>query len=116
MLTVSARHVEALSDRQQGGFVSRMALHLREVFPSEVERLDDRGLGAFVEKVCAQAEEWDITEEQHVERLLELYASFESLRTTRLPDWISRIVRDPNRSAEQAVSELEDRLRFGGES
>ena len=103
----------ALAKQQVTGFTGRMVLHLREVFPAEVARLDDTKLRLFVEKVCAQAGQWGITEEPHVERLIELFASFEELRRRALPAWVSEIVEYPDRQGEQILCMLEDRLLFG---
>lgn len=116
MLKIRPEHVTALAGQQAGGFTRRMMVHLREIFPAEVAALNDEELKAFVEKVCAQADEWDVTDEPLVERLIELFASFESIRRNPLPDWIARMVRDPNRSADRLVSELADELRFGDHS
>jgi hypothetical protein len=116
MLKIRPQHVTALAAQQADGFTRRMMIHLREIFSEEVAALDDAALKAFVEKVCAQAEEWDVTDEPQVERLIELFASFESIRRNPVPDWISRMVRDPNRSADRLTSELEDELRFGDHS
>ena len=113
MLQIREQHMNALAVQQTSGFTDRMISHLREVFAVEVEDLDEAGLRVFIEKVWVQAEEWDITEEQHVERLLELYVCFAELRLDPLPEWVSRIARDSNRTADEVVSAIEDRLRFG---
>ena len=113
MLQIRPEHMTALGKQQVAGFTTRMALHLREVFPAEVVRLDDAKLRVFVDKVCAQAGEWGITEEPHVERLIELFASFEELRRRTLPAWVTEIVEYPDRQGEQILCMLEDRLLFG---
>ena len=113
MLQIRPDHVQALSKQQAAGFVSRMMLHLREVFPAEIERLDDAKLRLFVEKVCAQAREWGIAREQHVERLIELFAGFEELRQRPMPAWVMEIAEYPDRPGEQILCRLEDRLLFG---
>jgi hypothetical protein len=116
LLKIRPEHVSALAVQQTQGFVRRMMTHLREIFPEEVVSLDDPRLKAFVETVCARAEKWGIVEEPHVERLIELSVSFDAIRRDPLPGWISRMVRDPNRSADRLLNELEDELRFGEHS
>jgi hypothetical protein len=113
MLKIRPQHTTALEVQQAAGFIRRMKLHLREIFPVEVAQLDDENLRILIEGVCEQAEEWAVTEEQDVERVLELFICFEPMRRERIPDWIARIVRDSRRSAEQTVCALEDQLRFG---
>ncbi|MDR3719929.1 MAG: hypothetical protein P4K98_14110 [Bryobacteraceae bacterium] len=113
MLKIRPDHMNALAIQQAGGFTRRMMVHLRAIFPVEVAALDDEALKAFVEKVCAQAEEWGIVEEPHVERLIELFVAFEALRRNPLPEWVREIVAYPNRSGEHIVCRLEDRLIFG---
>ena len=116
MLKIRPQHMNALAAQQAQGFVRRMMIHLREIFLEEVVSLDDKKLKAFVERVCAKGEEGGIVEEPHVERLIELSVSFDALRRDPLPGWISRMVRDPNRSADRLLNELEDELRFGEHS
>lgn len=113
MLQIRPTHMQALANQQTDGFVSRMAAHLREVFPAEVERLDDAKLRLFVEKVEAQARKWGIAKETHVERLIELFACFADLRRRPLPAWVKEIVEYPDRPGEQILCRLEDRLFFG---
>jgi hypothetical protein len=113
MLKIRPEHMNALAKQQVAGFTARMVLHLREVFPAEVAGLDDAKLRLFVEKVCAQARQWGITKEPHVERLIELFASFEVLRRRPLPAWVREIVEYPDRQGEQILCMLEDKLLFG---
>jgi hypothetical protein len=112
MLKIRPEHLTALADQQASGFTARMMLHLREVFPAEVARLDEAKLFAFIEKVCAQGEEWGITKEPFVERLIELFVSFEQLRRNPLPQWISEIVRQSGRNGVRVLLMLEKRLQF----
>ena len=113
MFKVRPEHMNALAKQQVAGFTARMVLHLREMFPAEVARLDDAKLHVFVEKVCTQARQWGITEEPHVERLIELFACFDELRRRTLPAWVNEIVEYPDRPGEQILCMLEDRLLFG---
>ena len=114
MLKIRSQHLDALAAQQAGGFAGRMVRHLREVFPEEVAGLDDEILRAFVEKVRAQAAVWSIVEESHVERLLELFVTFDALRRDPLPDWVREIVEYPGRPGEQILCRMEDELLFGG--
>jgi hypothetical protein len=113
MLEIRWDHIHALSSQQSFGFAGRMIRHLREIYPGETNRLDDTNLRVFVERVCDQAEKWDITDEPHVERLIELFAVFESLRCNPLPEWITEVVTYPGRPGEQILCRLEERLLFG---
>jgi hypothetical protein len=118
MLKVRAEHLTPLSDQQAAGFTARMVLHLREVFPQEVAPLDDAKLQAFIEKVCAQGERWGIRQEPLVERLIELFVSFEELRRDPLPrsigDSIARILhaRRSTSAGARVLLTLEKNLLF----
>ena len=113
MFRIRPDHINALAQQQAAGFTRRMMAHLREAFPAEVSALDDVALKAFVEKVCARAEEWDIVEEPHIERLIEIFVAFEKLRLNPAPEWVKEIVEYPGRSGEHILCRLEDQLLFG---
>jgi hypothetical protein len=113
VLKIRSEHMSALAGQQTQGFVRRMTTHLREIFPEEVAFLDDERLKAFVETVCAKAEKWGIVEEPHVERLIELFVSFEQLRRDPAPGWIAYVVTYPGRSGEHKLQRLEGALVFG---
>ncbi|MCU1234747.1 MAG: hypothetical protein JWP63_2714 [Candidatus Solibacter sp.] len=112
MLKIRDEHLRALALQQRTCFIGRMAGHLRETFSADVSALDNERLRKFVEKVCSTAEQWGITEETHVERLLELYVSFDQLRRNPLPEGINAIVSDRRYCGEQILLMLEDRLLF----
>jgi hypothetical protein len=116
VLKIRSEHMSALAGQQTQGFVRRMTTHLREIFPEEVAFLDDERLKAFVETVCARAEKWGVVEEPHVERLIELFVSFEQLRRRPLPAWVKEIAEYPGRQGEEILCRLEDRLFFVGPS
>ena len=116
LLQIRPEHVSALAEQQFSGFVLRMSEHLRDVFPDEVSGLDDAGLALFVEKVCAQAEVWEIVQEVHVERLVELFASFRELRSEPPSPWLAKIVSCPDYTGERRLCLIEDRLLFAGDS
>jgi hypothetical protein len=113
MFQIRSHHVTAIAAQQAALFADRMMVHLREIFPAEVERLNDVQLRMFVDKVCGLAEEWQIVEEQHVERLVELFAGFEALRRIPWPEWIKEIVTYPDRPGEEILLRLEEQLFFG---
>lgn len=112
MLKIRPEHLSALAEQQAAGFVERMRLHLRDVFAIEVSGLDDLKLNELIKKICAQGEQWGITKEPIVERLIELFVGFEQLRRHPLPKWIDEIVRDPGRSGVRALLKLENGLLF----
>jgi len=114
MLKITSAHITALGEQQAREFVRRMALHLREVFGQEVAALGEKQLRLFVEKVTARAEEWGIVEEQHVERLLELFVCYPELRSSNLTASLNNIVTFPDRAGAQVLRMLEDELWFGG--
>ncbi len=113
MLRIRAEHLAALEVQQASGFADRMMLHLREMFAEEVFGLDDDLLRSFANRVSAIGEEWGITEEPHVERLIELFVSFSDLRSPVRPEWIHDTVTFPGRPGEQVLRMLEDGLYFG---
>ena len=113
MLKIRPEHLTALAAQEATGFVARMRLHLREVFPEEVAGLDDSKLNVFIEKICAQGEQWGITKEPLVERLIELFVSFDQLRRNPLPQWIGSVVRHSGRDGVRLLLRLENGLQFG---
>jgi hypothetical protein len=113
MLKIRVEHMRALAGQQTAGFATRMAQHLRDMFPEEVRPLDDARLRLFVDIIRARAEKWGIADEAHVERLIELFACFGQLRRDPLPNWVTEIVEYPGRPGEQILNMLEDRLLFG---
>jgi hypothetical protein len=112
MLKIRDEHLKSLGEQQADCFRERMLLHLREVFGVEVAGLDDAGLRVLIEKVCVRGEEWGITQEPLVERLIELFVSFEELRRHPLPDWIREIVARRGRSGVRVLLMLEKALQF----
>jgi hypothetical protein len=113
MLQIRSDHMSALAEQQMSGFVSRMAAHLREVFPEEASRLSDPDLVVFVEKVCSQGEIWEIPNEDHLERLLELFLCFSELRRQPPPEWLQTLVTSPEYTGERRLCMIEDHLIFG---
>jgi hypothetical protein len=113
MLKIRPEHLNALAHQQATGFVERMRLHLREVFATEVAGLDDSNLKALIEKICAQGEQWRITNEALVERLIELFVSFEHLRRNPLPKWVGDIIADKGTNGIRVPLMLEKGLHFG---
>ena len=112
MLRIREGHIEALSGQQAAGFSTRMAAHLREQFPDEVASLDEARLRMFIDKVRAKGEEWGIVDEAQVERLIELFVSFDVLRRRPIPEWVTEIVEYPGRPPEEILLRLEERLLF----
>ncbi len=116
MFQITSRHIEALEAQQAVVFAVRMAAHLREVSPDEVAGLDDAALRSLVERIRAIGQEWNIVEEPHVERLIELFVGYGELRQSPRPEWLDEIVTFPGRPGEQILRMIEDELFFGGNS
>lgn len=112
MLRIRSQHLDAAATHQAAHFSDRMVSHLREVFSEEVSALNDDQLRLLVGKVCEQGEEWEIVEEPDVERLIELFVSFDDLRRRPLPDWVREIVEYPDRPGEEILMRLEDACFF----
>lgn len=112
MLKIRPEHLSALAEQQASGFVERMRLHVREVFHVEVAGLDDLKLKALIEKICAQGEQWQIIKEPLVERLIELFVSFEQLRRNPPPKWIGDIIAGKGTTGIRVLLMLEKRLQF----